>query len=184
MFGMRLSERGFVSEKIKRGQHKDRKGWLGIGLRADDQEPEDSDDEDDIPPDDDSSLGNGPPGGGTADDHPREKKPVFTGKTRAGTPKADDSGSKNQNLPYETPRVKQDTEKRSASSASFAVAVSELFFNPPNWLRRQVGLYHANPSERMLRPLCSSVASTLYNDPRRGEEIRAQVEDELGRWDR
>jgi len=31
LFGMRLSERGFVSEKIKRGQHKDRKGWRGIG---------------------------------------------------------------------------------------------------------------------------------------------------------
>ena len=31
MLGMRLSERGFVSEKIKRGQHKDRKGWRGIG---------------------------------------------------------------------------------------------------------------------------------------------------------
>ncbi len=46
MFGTRLSERGFVSEKIKRGQHKDRKGWQGIGLRADDSEPEDPDDGD------------------------------------------------------------------------------------------------------------------------------------------
>src|SRR5215210_1042393 len=51
MFGMRLSERGFVSEKIKRGQHKDRKGWRGIGLRADDPEPEDPDDSANIPPD-------------------------------------------------------------------------------------------------------------------------------------
>src|SRR5919112_2145399 len=40
MFGMRLRERGFVSDKIKRGRHKDRKGWFGIGLRADHQDPE------------------------------------------------------------------------------------------------------------------------------------------------
>jgi len=70
------------------------------------------------------------------------------------------------------------------SSPSSPTAVSALFSDPPDWLRRQVGLYHANPSERMLRPLCSSAAAELYNDPRRGEEIRAQVEDELGRWGR
>src|SRR5919112_4320031 len=40
MFGMQLRERGFVSDKIKRGRHKDRKGWFGIGLRADHQDPE------------------------------------------------------------------------------------------------------------------------------------------------
>jgi putative DNA primase/helicase len=184
MFGMRLSERGFVSEKIKRGQHKDRKGWLGIGLRADDPDPEDPDDGDDIPPGANSSLGNGPLGGGAADDHPRGEKPTFTGKTRAGGPEADDSGSKNQNLSYETPRVKRDAEKRSASSASSATEVSALFSDPPGWLRRQVGLYQANPSKRLLRPLCASAAAALYNDPRRGEEIRAQIEDELERWDR
>jgi len=40
VFGMRLRERGFTSDKIKRGPHKDRKGWFGIGLRADHQDPE------------------------------------------------------------------------------------------------------------------------------------------------
>jgi hypothetical protein len=62
--------------------------------------------------------------------------------------------------------------------------VAGLFANPPEWLRKQATLYHANPSERMLRPLCSSAAAELYNDPRRGEEIRVQVEHELGRWGR
>lgn len=70
------------------------------------------------------------------------------------------------------------------SSPSSPTTVSALFSDPPDWLRRQVGLYRANPSERMLRPLCSSAAAELYNDPRRGEEIRVQVENELGRWDR
>ena len=50
MFGMRLSERGFVSEKIKHGEHKDRKGWFGIGLRAGHPDPEDPDSDDDEPP--------------------------------------------------------------------------------------------------------------------------------------
>jgi putative DNA primase/helicase len=40
VFGMRLRERGFTSDKIKRGPHKDRKGWFGIGLRADHPDPE------------------------------------------------------------------------------------------------------------------------------------------------
>src|SRR5215207_2201851 len=40
VFGMRLRERGFTSDKIKRGPHKDRKGWFGIGLRADRPDPE------------------------------------------------------------------------------------------------------------------------------------------------
>ncbi len=40
-FGLRLTERGFGSYKITAGPHKDRKGWRGIGLRADDGGPDD-----------------------------------------------------------------------------------------------------------------------------------------------
>src|SRR5215211_416500 len=39
MFGMRLSERGFESTQFSRGPHKGRRGWLGIGIRADDPDP-------------------------------------------------------------------------------------------------------------------------------------------------
>ena len=60
--------------------------------------------------------------------------------------------------------------------------IAELFAKPPEWLQKQAALCRANPSERMLRPLCSSIASMLYNDPRRGEEIREHVGRELGRW--
>ena len=60
--------------------------------------------------------------------------------------------------------------------------VAELFAKPPEWLQKQVALCRANPSERMLKPLFSSIASTLYNDPRRGEELREHIERELGRW--
>jgi P4 family phage/plasmid primase-like protien len=62
--------------------------------------------------------------------------------------------------------------------------VAKLFTDPPQWLRTQAGLYLANPAERMLKPLCCSVAGALYNDPRRSEEIREHVARELGRWDR
>jgi putative DNA primase/helicase len=188
MFGMRLSERGFVSEKITRGSHKDRKGWLGIGLRADDPEPEDPDDGDNAKLCGASGTGDGPLSGHTAEDHPPGEKGAFAGKTPDRNSTEDDSGPKNQQLPHGYPRVGEVVEKRSASSASSAGEprdeVAELFADPPEWLRKQAALCRADPSERMLRPLCSSAAAELYNDPRRGEEIRVQVENELGRWDR
>jgi len=185
MFGMRLSERGFVSEKITRGPHKDRKGWLGIGLRADDPEPEDPDDGDNTELCGASGAGDGPPSPPTADDRPLGKKGAFTGKTSGGNPAADDSGPLNQQLPHDTPRVREEPGKRSASSAIVRCVapdeVAELFADPPEWLRRQAAMCRADPSERMLKPLCSSVADTLYNDPRRGIEIRSHVERELNR---
>ncbi len=125
MFGMRLSERGFVSEKIKRGQHKDRKGWLGIGLRADDPEPEEPDDGDNTSPNNAPSIGDGPPGGGRADDPPPREKRGFAGESLDKSPVADDSGPKNQQVPHETPRVREVVEKRSASSASSASTSEE-----------------------------------------------------------
>jgi putative DNA primase/helicase len=41
MFGMRLSERGFVSKRITHGAHKGQKGWRGIGLKVDHPRPDD-----------------------------------------------------------------------------------------------------------------------------------------------
>jgi putative DNA primase/helicase len=120
MFGMRLSERGFVSEKIKRGQHKDRKGWRGIGLRADDPEPEDPDDGANIPPYAAPGADDGPPGGPPADDRPQEQDADFAGNSDSASGRADHSGPKNQNPAYAAPRVEKDSEKRSASSASSA----------------------------------------------------------------
>jgi putative DNA primase/helicase len=120
MFGMRLRERGFVSDKIKRGPHKDRKGWFGIGLRADHPDPDEPEEGDDGP---DGGLGGGakgPHGGQSADDGPRggsrSSKPYSPGAGGNGG----QSGPKNQKAPYQNPRVEKDSEKRSASSASSA----------------------------------------------------------------
>jgi putative DNA primase/helicase len=120
MFGMRLRERGLVNDKIKQGPHKDRKGWFGIGLRADDPEPEDPDDggsgeqrSTEKPPD-------GPLSGPSADDRPlgesRTDKPHSSGREHD----SGQSGPKNQNLSLAEPREEQDLEKRSASSAPSA----------------------------------------------------------------
>ena len=110
MFGMRLRERGFVSNKIKRGPHKDRKGWFGIGLRAAHPDPEDPEGSSDEPSD----------GAGTGADSPlgesRSSKPDSSG----GGASSGQSGPKIQNPPCQSPRVEEDSEKRSASSASSA----------------------------------------------------------------
>jgi P4 family phage/plasmid primase-like protien len=39
MFGRRLSERGFVNEKAKAGDHKDRVVWYGVGLKSSAPDP-------------------------------------------------------------------------------------------------------------------------------------------------
>jgi hypothetical protein len=117
MFGMRLRERGFTNAKITSGPHKDRKGWFGIGLKADHPEPEDPDEGPDNGP---PGGPDGPLGGPTADDGPLWGTGYFAGKTSAGTPEADDSGPINQKPQAENPREGKVTEKRSASSASSA----------------------------------------------------------------
>src|SRR5215213_6150313 len=120
MFGMRLRERGFVSDKIKRGPHKDRKGWFGIGLRADHPDPEDPEDSNHEPSGGPAAGGEGPRGGPSSSDRPlgesRSSKPNSSG----GGAQGGQSGPKSQNPPYHPPRVEKDSEKRSASSASSA----------------------------------------------------------------
>lgn len=117
MFGMRLRERGFLNEKITSGPHKDRKGWFGIGLRADHPDPEDPDNGGaDGPPE----SGDSPLGGLSADDGPLDQNNAFAGKRSGETPEADHSGPKNQTLQAENTREERDVEKRSASSAPSA----------------------------------------------------------------
>jgi putative DNA primase/helicase len=181
MFGMRLSERGFVSEKIKRGQHKDRKGWRGIGLRADDPGPEDSDDGDDIPPDGAPGAVDGPLVQPSADDRPPDQGAGFAGNSPSADDRADHSGPKNPNLPYTPPRVEKDSETRSASSASSAGEVSGFLDNPPNWFRTQADRHLDNPAERTLNPLCAAASAHLYNDASRWREVKPAVVDWLGK---
>jgi putative DNA primase/helicase len=120
MFGMRLRERGFVNDKIKRGPHKDRKGWFGIGLRADHPDPDNGDNGDDGPSGGAGAGGKGPLSGRSADHRPLEEYRLSKPDTSGGAASSGQSGPKNQNLPRHPPRVGEDLEKRSASSASSA----------------------------------------------------------------
>jgi hypothetical protein len=105
---------------MKRGPHKDRKGWFGIGLRADHPDPEDPEDGDDGPTDGLGAGGNGPRSGRSADDGPLGESRASRPNPSDAAPRRGQSGPKNQNPPYHPPRVEQDSERRSASSASSA----------------------------------------------------------------
>jgi phage/plasmid-associated DNA primase len=117
MFGMRLRERGFVNDKIKRGPHKDRKGWFGIGLRADHPGPEDPQDDDDGPPGGLGAGDKGPLRGPSADDGPLGESRISKPNSSGEEGRSGQSGPKNQNPSKQNPRVEKVLEKRSASSA-------------------------------------------------------------------
>jgi hypothetical protein len=133
MFGMRLRERGYVNAKITQGPHKDRKGWFGLGLRADHPSPEDPDDGIETPPTPPSGgFGGGdrPLSGPLADDRPLAEYGGFAGKTSGSPHGADDSGPLNQKVQLEKPRVEKNVEKRSAPSAPSANDSSAPKRNP------------------------------------------------------
>jgi putative DNA primase/helicase len=136
MFGMRLRERGFTNAKITAGPDKDRKGWFGIGLRADHRSPEDPDEASD-----DNSRGgsDGPLSDPAADDGPLGETTPFTGETAAAGTKADDSGPKNQNPQGQNPREEEDMEKRSASSASSADDPKDAALLVAGWKPKERG---------------------------------------------
>jgi putative DNA primase/helicase len=120
MFGMRLRERGFVSDKIKRGPHKDRKGWFGIGLKADHPDPEDPEGRNDEPSGGPGVGDEGPRRGRSAEDGPLGESRSSKPDSSCGDVQSGQSGPKIQNPPYSPPRAEKDSEKRSASSASSA----------------------------------------------------------------
>lgn len=125
VFGSRLRERGFESVKIRSGPHKDRKGWLGIGVRADHSSSDDPTirvGRDGAPPTDGED---GPLDGDAADDGPRGESTGFAGKNDADNERADHSGPKNQHPDYGEPREEEDVETRSAWSASSAETSEE-----------------------------------------------------------
>jgi len=196
MFGMRLSERGFDGTKISRGPHKDRRGWLGIGIRADDPDPGDGqtrvqDAGTAAPEGSDRPLD-----GRSADDRPLTESVAFAGDSDDVHTRADHRGPKNQNLAHAAPRVGEDSEKRSASSASSAggavenpksqrtrraeeatgAYLGEWLSEPPDWFRRQADKHLQDPTEAALVALCAAAADAVLGDARRGEDLRPEVE--------
>jgi DNA-binding transcriptional ArsR family regulator len=57
--------------------------------------------------------------------------------------------------------------------------VADFFANPPRWLPTQLRICRENP-DRHLRSLSSAIAAEVFGDPSRGDEVREEVERELG----
>jgi P4 family phage/plasmid primase-like protien len=138
MFGMRLRERGFVSDKIKRGPHKDRKGWFGIGLRADHPDPEGPESRNNDASSGPGAGGEGPRGRRSPEDRPPGESPTSKPNSVDGGASGGQSGPKSQNPPYQNPRVEKDSVKRSASSASSA---------DTGWPADPMGFYRRSAAE-------------------------------------
>ena len=58
--------------------------------------------------------------------------------------------------------------------------VADLFANPPDWLVKQLLVYHEDPA-RHLKPLCAAVAAVVLEDGARASEVQEEVERELAR---
>src|SRR5918998_2702573 len=185
MFGMRLRERGFENGKIKRGPHKDLKGWFGIGIRADHPDPDEPSNRDRRASRTSARPEDGPPNARPADDRPLSETPEFAGETSGRPPLADHSGPKNQNLDIARAREEEVLEKRSASSASSAnggaddaAEVLQLLENPPEWLARQLTEVGKNP-KRWLNPTCAAIAAHVYGTAARWQEVKPHLEAHL-----
>ena len=57
--------------------------------------------------------------------------------------------------------------------------VAELFADPPAWLKSQLKIYQQDP-DRHFKPLCAAVAAIVLEDGARWEEVKEEVEKELG----
>jgi putative DNA primase/helicase len=118
MFGMRLSERGFESTQISRGPHKGRRGWLGIGIRVDDADPNGGLNFTNDAGTRDTEGHDHLPSGPLVDDRLPSQNADFAGNSSDMLGGVDHSRPKNQNLPHSYPREEKDSEKRSTSSTS------------------------------------------------------------------
>jgi putative DNA primase/helicase len=159
MFGMRLRERGYTNAKITQGPHKDRKGWFGIGLRADDRGQEDPDGGGEKPPKPPDGGGDGPLSEPPADDRPPAIFADFAGKMSIESSTADHSGPTNQKDSYKKPRDRENVEKRSASSASSASSA-------------KTGRRLSEDETRQVQQLISEgMAASVARDTVLGEEV-------------
>ncbi len=118
MFGMRLRERGFENKQITRGPHKGYKGWIGIGLRVDDPDPDDEGFTRKNAARETNRGGDGLPNAAEVDHRLPSETTSVAGKTSADASSVDDSRPSNQKVPKQKPRVEANVEKRSTSSTS------------------------------------------------------------------
>jgi len=75
--------------------------------------------------------------------------------------------------------IKEKSAKSTFGEASDRSTVAGLFADPPDWLLKQLEVYRKDPA-RHLQPLCATVAAVILGDGARRDEVRDEVERELG----
>jgi hypothetical protein len=191
MFGMWLSERGFESTQLSRGPHKGRRGWLGIGIRVDDPDPDGSLDFTNGAGTRASEGDDGLPRRLSVDHRLPYKRAAFAGDSPDKGSGVDDGRQKNKNLPQAAPRVEKDLEKRSTSSTSSTESIVETDQNKhPRSLEEAAGgqmqraksgpalalkSYLEKPNAQLLEWLTKAVLTALDQDTTDWEAHTAAV---------
>jgi hypothetical protein len=86
-----------------------------------------------------------------------------------------DTGYRGREKLYSLLSSSQNPYRESGGDDNKPATVAELFADPPDWLSKELPLYHQAP-ERYIDPLCSHVAAVVLEDPGRRAEVRKEVE--------
>ena len=90
-----------------------------------------------------------------------------------------DDGYKGRNKLYRLSSSSPSTEE-SSDDDNKPATVADLFANPPDWLVKQLLVYHEDPARHM-KPLCAAAAAVVLEDGARASEVQEEVERELAR---
>jgi hypothetical protein len=86
-----------------------------------------------------------------------------------------DAGYRGREKVYSLLSSSQNPYRESGDDDNKPATVAELFADPPDWLSKELPLYHQAP-ERYIDALCSHVAAVVLEDPGRRAEVREEVE--------
>jgi AAA domain len=86
-----------------------------------------------------------------------------------------DAGYRGREKLYSLLSSSQNPYRESGDDDNKPATVAELFADPPDWLSKELPLYHQAP-ERYIDALCSHVAAVVLEDPGRRTEVREEVE--------
>ncbi len=132
-FGARLTERGFESFKFTSGPHKDRKGWRGVGIKADSSDPEKASTSSRTTENRGDSAPDVPTSGERADSYSANKSVLFAGECEGRADRADSRGPKTSiNIPNHT----HETVMPKKGPQPSALSANEL------WQERQKDIDH------------------------------------------
>ncbi len=164
-FVARLSERGFVRKRATKGADKGRYIWLGVGIRDDNDDP-----------DDDLGSPSEPKDHHGSPDDSRTDTPDTTLTNCIGEPSEVKNHINDEN---KKPRkvMQKNGSLGSLGSPRDGEELAKYINEPPDWLASQLARCAGDPG-RWLKPTTSAIAQDFY-----GKALRApEVEPVLRRW--